>query len=209
MIDTKQKLLDTAERLIGEKGYAATSLRHIISEAGVNLASIHYHFGSKEELLDEMILRKAGPVNSERIARLDRLESESGGAPVPVRDILAAFLEPMAETADRNPSFVAVMGRLISEGLLPAIVERHFQSVTGRIVKALHRALPQLSDAEFAARVQFMSGAMAQTMCGPRHFPGLNVEETGYRARIDRLVTFLTGGFEAPATANVPQEEHK
>ena len=50
MIDTKQKILDTAERLFGEQGYAVTSLRQVIA-AEVNVAAVHYHFGSKEELL--------------------------------------------------------------------------------------------------------------------------------------------------------------
>jgi len=78
MIDTKQKILDTAENLFGAKGYDATSLRHIITEAGVNLAAIHYHFGSKEELLDQLIVRRAGPVNEKRIALLDQIEAEAG-----------------------------------------------------------------------------------------------------------------------------------
>ena len=73
MTDTKEKILDTAERLIGEQGYAATSLRQIIAEAGVNLAAVHYHFGSKEDLLDAVVVRKAGPVNEARLARLDRV----------------------------------------------------------------------------------------------------------------------------------------
>ena len=85
MIDTKQKILETAERLFGSQGYDATSLRHIIAEAGVNLAAIHYHFGSKEELLDELILRKIQPVNAERIALLDRIEAEAGQVPSPWR----------------------------------------------------------------------------------------------------------------------------
>src|SRR5580704_17595627 len=99
MIDTKQKILDTAERLIAEQGYAATSLRHIIAEAGVNLAAIHYHFASKEDLLDHVIVRKAEPVNQERLARLDRLEQQSGSTPPPVKAVLTAFLRPMAEMA--------------------------------------------------------------------------------------------------------------
>jgi AcrR family transcriptional regulator len=60
------KILDTAERLFGEDGYKAVSLRHITAAAGVNLAAIHYYFGSKEELLDELVMRKAVPVNEER-----------------------------------------------------------------------------------------------------------------------------------------------
>ena len=65
MIDTKQKILNTAERIFSLQGFAATSLRQVITEAGVNLAAVHYHFGSKEDLLDEIIRRKSGPVNQE------------------------------------------------------------------------------------------------------------------------------------------------
>src|SRR5579872_6311506 len=113
MIDTKQKILDTAERLIGEQGYSGTSLRQIIAEAGVNLAAVHYHFGSKEELLDELVMRKAGPVNAERLARFDRLEARPGTPPT-VAQVLEAFLVPMGEAADRNPEFVRLMGRLMA-----------------------------------------------------------------------------------------------
>ena len=77
MTDTKEKILDTAERLIGERGYAATSLRHIIAQAGVNLAAVHYHFGSKEGLLDAVVERKAAPVNQARLAWLERVETEA------------------------------------------------------------------------------------------------------------------------------------
>src|SRR5579863_5076997 len=106
MVDTKHKILDSAQRLIGDQGYAATSVRHIISEAGVNLAAIHYHFGSKEDLLDAVIERKAGPVNEERLRRLERLEAEAGSSPISIRQVLEAWLVPMAEAADRDPAFV-------------------------------------------------------------------------------------------------------
>lgn len=198
MIGTKQKILDTAERLIGEQGYAATSLRQIIAEAGVNLASIHYHFGSKEELLDEIILRKAGPVNTERMSRLDRLEAEAGGGPVPVYDVLEAFLLPMGEAADRNPQFVKLMGRMIAEGLLRGIAQKHFQVVMLRFAQALRRALPDLPEDEFLWRHQFMIGAMAHTMCGSPDLVVPGAQRVGFRERIERLIGFAAGGFQAP-----------
>jgi len=199
MIETKQKILDAAERLIAEQGYAATSLRHIIAEAGVNLAAIHYHFGSKEELLDEVIVRKAEPMNQERLARLDRVEQQAGSAPPPVKAVLGALLRPMAEMADRDPSFVALMGRIIAEGLLPSIVERHFKEVSYRVLGAVRRSVPQLSDEEFAWRTQFMFGAMAHTMTGA-NFPASEHRTGDFRGRVERLLTFVTAGFEAPAT---------
>ena len=192
MIDTKQKLLDAAERLFAEQGYAATSLRQIIAEAGVNLASVHYHFGSKEELLHDLVMRKAGPVNEKRLELLRACDAEPAPEEVRVERILDAFLRPMAEAAERNRQFTRVMGRLIAEGLLPHIVDQNFQPVVGHFMGALHRALPHLPEAEFRWRVQFMIGAMAHAMCGH----GL---EGDFLSRIEHLSRFLVGGFRAPA----------
>src|ERR1039458_1842591 len=106
MTDTKDKILNAAERLIGEQGYAATSLRHIIAEAGVNLAAVHYHFGSKEDLLDAVVLRKVTPVNDARLAWLDRVEAEAGSGALDVEKVLESLLIPTAEIASRSPEFV-------------------------------------------------------------------------------------------------------
>src|SRR5436853_6394389 len=106
MIDTKQKILDTAEHLFGSQGYDATSLRQIITEAGVNLAAVHYHFGSKEELLDAVVMRKAGPVNDARLAALVRVEQAAGNGVPQVEDVLDSFFAPTADVASPNPQLV-------------------------------------------------------------------------------------------------------
>src|ERR1035438_6964698 len=111
MTETKEKILDTAERLIGEHGYDATSLRHIIAEAGVNLAAVHYHFGSKEDLLDAVVVRKVTPLNEARIARLECVEAEAGSGPPEVDKVPEALLIPTAEMAGRSPQFVRLMGQ--------------------------------------------------------------------------------------------------
>ena len=195
MIDTKQKILDAAERLVAEQGYAATSLRQIISEAGVNLAAVHYHFGSKEELLDGVVMRKVGPVNERRLELIDRYAAEAGGGPIPVTRILDAFLSPMGEVAERNPQFVRVMGRVVAEGLLPQVLEKNFQAVQTRLIGALRQSLPDLPEDEFRARVQFMVGVIAHTMCGQADAEG------GFETRIERMIRFLAGGFAAPGPA--------
>ena len=211
MIDTKQKLLDTAERLIAEQGYAATSLRHIISEAGVNLAAVHYHFGSKEDLLDQVILQKASSVNTARLAILDRLEKDAAGAPLPVADVLAAFFEPMIEAGSRNPQFVKLMGRMFAEGLLPTIVAKHFRPTFVRFTEALQRSLPFLSEVELFWRLQFMIGAMSHALCGPRPSPtGLlsdsappDFRPPDFEHVVRRLMAFLCGGLQAPPCPEV------
>jgi len=200
MTETKEKILDTAQRLIGEQGYGATSVRHITAEAGVNLAAIHYHFGTKEDLLGSIIQRKVVPVNEERLARLARVEAEASPGAPSVKQILDAWLLPMAEAADRDPGFVRLMGRLMAEGMLQAIVEKHFGKIAERITGALRSALPHLTDEEFLWRIHFMFGAMAHTMCGKNEVTGLGGDTRDFGGRIERLVTFLTAGFQAPAT---------
>ena len=201
MTDTKDRILDTAERLIGEQGYAATSLRQVIAEAGVNLAAVHYHFGSKEELLDAVVTRKVTPVNEARVARLERVEAEAGSGPIVVEKVLEAFLIPTAEVASQYPGFVRLMGQMLAEGMMPRIVERHFQATGRRFVSALRRAVPELPQEELLWRVHFMVGAMAHTMCGPPIFPRMAGDPEGMEPRMERLVTFLGAGFRAPATA--------
>ncbi|HUI79411.1 MAG TPA: TetR/AcrR family transcriptional regulator [Bryobacteraceae bacterium] len=202
MSDTKQKLLDTAERLIASQGFAATSLRQIIAEAGVNLASVHYHFGSKEELLDHVIARKVTAVNEERIEQLNALEREAGSAPVAVDKILDAFLSPMIQLAEQNPQFVQLMGRMQGEGLLQSIVAKHFQPTVAYFLKALRRSLDQLSDGELHWRAQFMFGAMSRAMSasGGLATQGIQGDTPDFACLIRRLHAFLSAGFLAPAT---------
>jgi AcrR family transcriptional regulator len=201
MSDTKDKILDTAERLIGERGYAATSLRQIIAEAGVNLAAVHYHFGSKEDLLDAVVARKVTPVNEARVARLNLVEAEAGCGQPEVEKILKSFLLPTAEVAGRNPGFVRLMGQMLAEGMMPRIVEKHFQATGLRFVAALRRAIPELPEDELMWRVHFMIGAMAHTMCRAPVFPHATGEAGDMEPRMERLVTFLSAGFRAAPTA--------
>jgi AcrR family transcriptional regulator len=197
MIETKDRILQTAERLFGEQGFAATSLRQIIAKADVNLAAIHYHFGSKENLLDELVHRKADPVNHERLVRLERLETRTVSKPPTVEEILEAFFAPTAEVAEANPLFVRVMGRIHSEGMMPEIVQKHFYPTAQRFLAALRRALPELPEAEFQWRVHFMMGAMAHTMCGTPLFAPASED---FHGRMRKLVAFLSAGFRAPAS---------
>jgi AcrR family transcriptional regulator len=204
MIDTKQRILDTAERLFGERGYDAISLRHIIGDAGVNLAAVHYHFGSKEDLLDQVILRKVGPVNEARLALLDQAEQEASGAPVPVERILRAFLIPTTEVARRNPEFAKVMGRVVAEGHIERIAAQHFRPMIDRFVTALQRSLTPLSPEELGWRVYFMFGAISRALCGEPQI-WLTGDGADFADRIEMLIAFLGGAFQSQPASRQPR----
>ena len=197
MTDTKQRILDAAEKLFGENGYAATSLRQIISEAKVNLAAIHYHFGSKQELLDQVIIRKAGPMNERRLKLLDQFEAESAPGAAPLEEVIEAFILP-AILIDKNPEFVKLMGRVHAEGLMPEIAQRNFQPTIARFLSALHKALPDLSAKELVWKAHFALGAMAHTLTA---HPDIEMEaaEESPLGIATRLVAFVSSGFKAPA----------
>lgn len=197
MTDTKQKILDAAEELFGERGYSATSMRNIIATAGVNLAAIHYHFGSKEDLLDHVIRRRLDPINEHRTRLLDQFESEAAPECPPIEQILKAFLVP-AILAEKNRSFIKFMGRIHAEGLGQQAAMRNFQPIINRFLSALSRALPDMTKKELAWKAHFMVGAMAFTMFAqPTISPEAASEPMEMVSR--RLVAFLSAGFRTPA----------
>lgn len=206
MIDTRQKLIETAETLFAEQGYGTVSLRQIIAEAGVNLASVHYHFGSKEELLDAVIAPKAAHVNQIRIDRLAALTPGPDGH-LRLDDVLSAFLEPMADAAECSPQWVKLMGRIHAEGLLPQVAAKHFQPVFQPLFQALQSAAPHLTPDELGWRVHFMMGAVAHTMSHtPKQIFGF-ADAQNYHGRIHRLKAFLRGALSAPAIETVNHED--
>jgi len=214
--NTKERILDTAERLFAAQGYAATSLRSIIAEAGVNLAAVHYHFHSKEALLEAVILRRSLPANQARLALLDRFEKEAGGNPIPLEKVIEAFVAPTFRMS-RDPEsggmvFMKLLGRLHAEGdLLPRILASQFGDVLQRFGSALRAALPDLPLEELFWRLNLAIGALAQTLRG-----GSKALETisdlsfpfNSETALERLVAFLSAGFRAPVPAHAIQETH-
>lgn len=75
--ETQSRILDTAESLFADRGFTPVSLRMITGKAGVNLASVHYHFGSKDKLIEGVIARLARPINEERLRMLDTIEERA------------------------------------------------------------------------------------------------------------------------------------
>lgn len=205
---TKESILDAAEKLFSLQGFAGTSLRAIIKEAGVNSASIHYHFQSREGLIEEVVARRAEPVNRRRLQMLDRLEAEFPNGRLPVDGVVRAFLEPVLEELsahEKGPTLGRLMGHAIMESSaeLRPIVGRVFRHVIERFVPAFLRAIPDIPPEEVMWRVHFMLGAMVFAVNVPRARGGDGVVELHYfspEAAFERLMEFVTAGMRAPAT---------
>ena len=184
--------------MFAEDGYAATSLRRVISKAGVNLAAIHYHFGTKQDLLDQIILQKISPLNDRRMELLGRFEAEAAPEPPSVEKIMEAFLTP-AILMGPGSGFVKIMARFHSEKIGMDAILRNFQPLLVRYTAALRRALPGMTETEIAWKAHFMIGSMSQTLLIT---PWLSSEAASEpaEANVKRLVTFVTAGFLAPVS---------
>lgn len=211
---TKERILDAAERLFADEGYAATSLRDITKEADVNLAAVHYHFGSKIELLKAVLSRRFEPVNEERLRRLTEVEERSGERIPGLEDVLRAFIEPiflrLQEDGGGWAKFMQLVGRTHSDtsAEIRAAFEHQFEEVVIRFSAALARALPELSMNVLGHRTHFVVGAMAHTFafCNQRSFPLVD-SSTEPAAILEALLDFAAGGLRAPVSSAMNSKE--
>ena len=209
---TKIRILDSAERLFARNGFEATSLRAIIIEARVNLASVHYYYRSKEGLIRAVIERRFAPINQERLRLLEEFQHTAGGRSPSVEQILEAFLLPMVlvgiKKSKRSSYLMQLGGRILLESgtQFERIVEDQFKEVARRFLEAFQRAMPQLAPNEIAWRMNFTIGAAAKAM-----FAGIpmkvlsNVlqqtdEEFEVKQIASRLIGYTAAGMKAPST---------
>lgn len=162
--DTKDRILDSAEKLFAERGFEATSIRMISSGAKVNLAAVNYHFQSKDALLDAVYERRAGPVNARRLALLDEFEARANGQPVPPEQILEALMRPIFELGDRVghiPRMMVRMQYVEQDAVVESVFDKYFRPVFVRLFAAMRRSLPHLTEEELFWRMQFTAGAFS------------------------------------------------
>ncbi len=194
---TKRRLLDVAERLFADQGFDSVSLRAITAEAGANLAAVNYHFGSKESLIAAVIARQVEPINRRRLELLE-------GA-VDAREIVAAFVDPVLQEAERSGAdgghFLKLMSRCTAarDEKVSALIAVQFREVVRRFVMAIGDACPGLSAEVVHLRLLFTAGAMAQSLF---HLDKLAMvsegrcEAPGLDTLRDEMVTFLAAGLE-------------
>ncbi len=207
--DTRNRLLDAAECLFARHGIEGASLRSITAEAGANLAAIHYHFGSREALIQAVFARRLEPLNRERLRLLDAVEA--GDAPPALEAILKAFIAPALrlgqDPAHGGREFMCLMGRLWAEqGEMTRAIVEQFDDVFRRFTAALSRALPHLSRPELLWRFFFTLGSMGMPLFGTdiiKQRTGGLCDPSDVEATFDRLVAFVAGGLRAPVPGGV------
>lgn len=209
--ETGERILDAAERLFVEHGYEATSTRMVTSAAGVNLAAVNYHFGSKEALMQAVLRRRLDALNRERLRILDAAEAKAQGAPLKPSVILDGFFGTLLRMAAGDDAggttFLRLLGRTMNEpsAFIRTFLAGEYQDVLERYKAALFKALPGVPKAEIIWRFHFMLGATSYAIAGTDALQLVTDWEVpaGEEALaadklLPRLMSFLLGGLRAP-----------
>lgn len=198
---TKDRILGAAEELFAQYGFAGTSLRQVTSRADVNLAAVNYHFGSKENLVNEVFRRRMDEMSAQRLQALRAALEEHPGELEP---ILAAFVEPalaMAQDRHGGGAFIRVIARAYAEknDSLRKFLSDQYGHVLREFARAIAGCVPELSKEQLYWRLDFLAGALTYAMAdfGLIKRPA-GVSEATHRARAAReLIRFAAAGFKS------------
>jgi len=199
---TKAQVFAAAERLFALHGFQNVSVRDITAEAGVNLASVNYHFGSKDALLFEIFRRRTAELNRERARMLHEANDRHGGNP-PVREILEALFAPPLRWADpahdRRVSAQFII-RARSEGTAEIReVLQNDVSHLARFADALKKARPELPAETVYWRLHFCLGMVHNNRFMEfdrlHHLSGGLTGEGDVKGLLARMLDFAEAGF--------------
>jgi len=164
---TKERILGAAESLFAQRGFDGASLRQLTSAAGVNLAAVNYHFGSKEKLVEQIFRRRLDALNNSRLQALSLVE---GAETTTLEDVLSAFIRPALDLShDESGSlFMRVLARAFAEhdDTLRQFLSDNYGHVMRQFTAEFARLLPQLTKQELYWRIDLVSGALTHAMSG-------------------------------------------
>ncbi|MFT5720308.1 MAG: AcrR family transcriptional regulator [Motiliproteus sp.] len=204
---TVQRILDTAVVLFAEQGFEQTSIRDITQAAGVNLAAINYHFGSREALIHAVAERYLTPLCQDMELQLD--DYDASATVLSLEDLLELMIRSMLKATEQDTQGVCLFMRLVSQAYLSSdnslrsFLDRRYGAYFRRFLQQLSLKVPMLSQSEFYWRCHFLVGAAVLPLA--RHgllsgqeqiMLGLQASETEV---FHRLVAFLAAGFRSDA----------
>jgi len=210
---TRQKILDSALALYSEKGVDGVPVRTLTSHAGVNVAAIHYHFGSTEALAEALFDELSARVNKRRSLALKEITAAAGkGDTRPeVTPIVMAFVAPYvgegAATEGQLLAQLILKHRLSPSPMTERVIKKHFDPMAKQFVAALHDAVPEIPLSLMYLRYMLMVSTVVLFLTDRgrpnrlHRLSGIKAGTTDTQYIANALVDFVVGGIRAPASS--------
>jgi AcrR family transcriptional regulator len=160
---TRRRLIETAQELLAEQGEDAIRLRELTAAAQVNVAAVHYHFGSLRALFLAAETEAVEHIVDAQLAELGAL-----GADATLHDIAAAYFRPVIQARigpdGTSGPYLGVLVRLaagppreLDEWVATTIRRAH-----DGLREKLRAVLPDVPDAELGFRVKCVGGIIVE-----------------------------------------------
>lgn len=173
--NTRDKILDAAEALFGERTFDTVSLRDITQRADVTLALASYHFGTKDRLFADIVARRASILSDMRRKRLAALEA--AGHPT-TEAILDAFMRPlfekMTQASEGWPSYLLILAQLGQSNRWLHLLRDNFDPTAELFLDKLAAALPDIPRGLLMRGFSLALIGMLQTLSRNRRLDSLS-----------------------------------
>ncbi len=166
---TSARIVAAAEELFAQRGFDAVSLRDITKLAEVNVASVSYHFGGKDALIEAVVLKHLAPINKQRDENLVQLRQKYAAAAIPLSEILHGFFSPIIhhlEDLGETASFSRFIGRVMGDGAMKMpdqVFDFYRKSVSG-FIQEICKSNPGLTESTAIWHLNFTHGALMNTL---------------------------------------------
>ncbi|WP_321391602.1 TetR/AcrR family transcriptional regulator [Emcibacter sp.] len=203
--DSRERILDVAERLFSTSSFASVSVRTVTAEAGVNLSAVNYYFGSKKGLFQAVYVRRCTEMNRQRLELLFSAvdQAEKSGGKLAMYDLVSALISPPIEWLYDEDGGLSVYIKFIARAYLEeasdmANVLEEEVAVFDKFIPYIREIHPDLSDEDIFWRIHFMMGVMHHTI---NHLDRIgilshnNCQVTTWEDTRDRIVKFCVEGF--------------
>ena len=202
---TKDRILDAAESLFAKRGFDGVTVRQIMGQAEADVALAYYHFKSKRDLFDAVLLRRAETMNERRLAALRQVEERHPDDAPSLEEIIGAFTDPLLDMLADDPEewrdYMALVAQINnSPEWGGALMTKFFDPLVRRFLEAIRKALPDCDDEDLFWSYHFLSGALTLTFAETGRLDNLSeglCKSSDMAAARARMARFVAGGFRA------------
>jgi AcrR family transcriptional regulator len=202
----RNRLLDVAEKLFSERGFADTSIRDITAEANCNVAAVNYHFGSKDKLYTEVWRHNLLLLRNNQLASIEKVMSENQDA-LRLEDLLKSFAETfigsLVDETRSNRLLKLMMREMLDRHLPPDMfTDEVIKPTLGAMQKALLKTCPGLQQSQIALIVFSIIGQLIHAVRIRTMFRQSNRDELlifDLSEIVDHIIKFSAAGIRACA----------